>query len=459
MGLISRVLSRTYRYTAVLSGKSAKMGKKRSNIGKKNRENRRRQKELDLDPYLEKQPHSLIIQNPNTKVGKNTQALIANMRSVMEPFTASSVKVQRTNKLKDFVSIAATINVSHIMVFNKTDENLNLRIIKVPRGPTLWFNVKQYSLMKDVQSALNRPHADQHLSKESPLCVMQGFSDEKKHSKLIGTFIRNMFPTTNIPSLKLDQIRRVVIWSWNDETEEVEFRQYVISVTPEGCSKKVKKIIEAASAANRNLPNMGRLENVEQFIEEHQAGLTSGADSDGKSEAEESKVELAQEVKKRGGNVANEVSKIRLTELGPRMTLKLIKIQEGINDGEVLYHSFQSRTPDEVMKLKQEKMEKVKEKNLRKMKQADDVAKKASKKEAQRKRNIEVQAKREAEKKKATGDTDTKSEKSTEEKVTETDETKTVPDDKSTVGETEDAEVVPRKKKKFSVKVAQKSSS
>jgi len=413
------------------------MGKKRNNIGKKNRENRRRQKEMNLDPYLDKQPHSLIIQNPNTKVGKNTQSLITNMRSVMEPFTATNVKVQRTNKLKDFVSIAATINVSHIMVFNKTEENLNLRIMKVPRGPTLWFNVRQYSLMKDVQSALSRPHADQHLTKESPLCVMQGFSDQKKHSKLIGTFIRNMFPTTNIPSLKLDQIRRVVIWSWNDETEEVEFRQYVISVTPEGCSKKVKKIIEAASAANRNLPNMGRLENVEQFIEEHQAGLTSGADSDGKSEAEESKVELAQEIKKRGGNVANEVSKIRLTEHGPRMTLKLIKIQEGINDGEVLYHSFQSRTPDEVMKLKQEKMERVKQKNLRKMEQAENINKKKAKKEALRKRNMEVQAKREAEKK---GEAETES--TTEQVKEETVE-----------------EVVPKKKKKFSVKVTQKTSS
>jgi len=426
------------------------MGKKRSSMGKKNRENRRKQKERELDPYLDKQPHSLIIQNPNTKVGKNTQSLIADMRRVMEPFTASSVKVQKTNKMKDFISIAATINVSHIMVFNKTEENLNVRIMKAPRGPTLWFNVKQYSLMKDVLSTINRPHADQHLYKDSPLCVMSGFTDTQKQSKLIGTFIRNMFPTTNIPTLQLDSIRRVVIWSWNAETEEVDFRQYVISVTPEGCSKKVKKIIEAASSSNRNLPNMGRLENVEQFIEEHQAGLTSGADSDGKSEAEEAKVELAQEVKKRGGNVANEISKIRLTELGPRLSLKLIKIQEGINDGEVLYHAFEQRSADDVMKLKQEKMEKQKQANLRRMEQAENVAKKAAKKAKQREKNIEIQRQREEAKKRPATE-----EKEQDDTTKSTGETEKVdqPEHKS------DDLPVPKKKSKFSVKAAKKSKS
>merc|ERR1711957_445561 len=104
----------------------------------------------------------------------------------MEPFTASGVKVQKTNRLKDFISIAATINVSHIFVFNKTEDKL-------------WFNVSSYSLEKDIQSSLARPHADQHLSKDAAMCLMSGFNDEKKQSKLAKTFIKNMFPTTNIP--------------------------------------------------------------------------------------------------------------------------------------------------------------------------------------------------------------------------------------------------------------------
>ena len=242
------------------------MGKK---TGKKTRENKRKQKEQDFDPWLDKQPHSLIIHNPGKSVGKNTQHLVSNFRNVMEPFTASAVKVQKTNRLKDFISIAATINVSHIFVFNKTEDKLNLRIMKVPRGPTLWFNITSYSLEKDIQSSLLRPHADQHLSKDAAMCLMSGFNDEKKQSKLAKTFIKNMFPTTNIPTLNLDNVRRVVIWEWNDETEEIDFRQFVISKTPVGVGKKVKKIFEASNAANKALPKLGNLEEIADFLEDN----------------------------------------------------------------------------------------------------------------------------------------------------------------------------------------------
>ena len=242
---------------------------KQSRVGKKTRENKRKQKELDVDPWLDKQPHSLIIHNPGKSVGKNTQNLVNNFRQVMEPFTATSVKVQKTNRLKDFISIAATINVSHIFVFNKTEDKLNLRIMKLPRGPTLWFNVSSYSLEKDIQSSLARPHADQHLSKDAAMCLMSGFNDEKKQSKLAKTFIKNMFPTTNIPTLNLDNVRRVVIWEWNDETEEIDFRQFVISKTPVGVGKKVKKLFEASNAANKALPKLGSLEEVADFLEDN----------------------------------------------------------------------------------------------------------------------------------------------------------------------------------------------
>ena len=41
-------------------------------------------------------------------------------------------------------------------------------------------------------------------------------------------------------------------------------------------------------------------------------------------------------------------SAIRLVELGPRLTLSLLKIEEGLCDGEVLYHSFSALCADAV---------------------------------------------------------------------------------------------------------------
>lgn len=43
----------------------------------------------------------------------------------------------------------------------------------------------------------------------------------------------------------------------------------------------------------------------------------------------------------------------RLYEIGPRMKLMLIKIEEGLMTGEVMYHKFIQRTPEEIKALKE----------------------------------------------------------------------------------------------------------
>ncbi len=90
-------------------------------------------------------------------------------------------------------------------------------------------------------------------------------------------------------------------------------------------------------------------------------------------------VELSQNLKKRGGNVANEKSKVNLSELGPRLTLKLVKIQEGVNDGEIMYHSYVEKTKEEVSQLATIKAEKEIEKRKRKAIQDENVKRKMSK--------------------------------------------------------------------------------
>ena len=52
------------------------------------------------------------------------------------------IKVRRKNVLKDFVSVAGPLRVSHFVMFSKSDVSVNLRIVRLPRGPTLTFKVK-----------------------------------------------------------------------------------------------------------------------------------------------------------------------------------------------------------------------------------------------------------------------------------------------------------------------------
>ena len=45
-------------------------------------------------------------------------------------------------------------------------------------------------------------------------------------------------------------------------------------------------------------------------------------------------------------------SAMKLTELGPRLTLEIFKVEQGVNEGDVLYHKFVHKTPEEAAKIK-----------------------------------------------------------------------------------------------------------
>lgn len=63
------------------------------------------------------------------------------MRKVMEPYTASNLKMRKKNMLKDLVSVAGPLGVTNFIMFSKTPHGTNMRIARLPRGPTLSFQV------------------------------------------------------------------------------------------------------------------------------------------------------------------------------------------------------------------------------------------------------------------------------------------------------------------------------
>ncbi len=46
---------------------------------------------------------------------------------------------------------------------------------------------------------------------------------------------------------------------------------------------------------------------------------------------------------------------LRLTEIGPRMKLQLVKIEDGVGEGDVLYHQFIQKSEEEVALLKKQR--------------------------------------------------------------------------------------------------------
>ena len=88
---------------------------------------------------------------------------------------------------------------------------------------------------------------------------------------------------------------------------------------------------------------------------------------------------VSQQLRSRGNMKANQ-SAIRLTEIGPRMTLELVKIEDGLCDGEVLYHNHVSKTAAEVSELRTRNSEKKRLKEERKRQQEANVERKRGEK-------------------------------------------------------------------------------
>ncbi|XP_067122245.1 suppressor of SWI4 1 homolog [Centruroides vittatus] len=312
---------------------------------------------------LKNAPHTFVIYRG--KLGKYTAELLRDFRKVMEPFTASNLKVQKRNVIKDFVSVAGLLHVTHLVVFTKTEISINLRIARLPRGPTLTFRVLNYTLARDVISSLRRQvtYASQFMS--HPLLVLNNLSGEGMHLKLIASMFQNMFPSININNVNLNGIRRCVLLNYDAESDTFDFRHYTIKVIPCGVSKPIKKIIQ------NKVPNLSQFEDISEFITKSGNLSESEAEPDGP----ENEVVLPQHISSRG-NIKSEKSAIRLIELGPRMTLQLIKIEEGLMEGEVIYHKIVSKTPEEVKLLQTRRRKKTLLKKKRKRQQEENVKRK-----------------------------------------------------------------------------------
>ncbi|XP_012055186.1 PREDICTED: protein Peter pan [Atta cephalotes] len=330
---------------------------------------------------LVKAPHSFVFHRGLP--GDHIIDLTKDFRKVMEPFTASSLKVRKKNTIKDFVSVASVLHVSHMCIFTKTELGMYLKLCKLPRGPTLTFKIHSFSLTRDVISMLKKQLVYEEAFKSSPLLILNNFSGEGMQLKLIASTFQNMFPTINLTTINLSTIRRCICLNYNTTSKTIDFRHYAIKVVPVGLSKGIKKLVQA------KIPNLSKCQDISEF-------LTKPTMSESEAEDDEnSHVTLSQKLSSRG-NQANSKSAIRLFELGPRITLQLIKVENGLLDGEVLYHEFIHKTEEEKLAIKKRREEKKKLKEKRKRLQEENKKKKEVQKQEHKEKSLKgIRKKRE----------------------------------------------------------------
>lgn len=280
------------------------------------------------DDALPNVPRSFVVKTG--KVSNNIAELVQDIRRTMQPNTASRLKERKTNKLRDFVHVASQLHVTHLILLSKTVNGPLMRMARLPHGPTLTFSLDSFSLRKDILALQNRPVSDGIASKYAPLVILNHFAafatkPENIHLKLMTTMFQNMFPSIDVQTVKLTDIRRVVIFNYIPESNQVEFRHYLITVKVSGISKSIKTIIQS------EIPDLTKCNDISDYI--LRGAFASESDVE---DAGESNVILPQHYIGKN-NKQSEQRSIRLQEIGPRMILTLQNLQAGLCTGEVLY--------------------------------------------------------------------------------------------------------------------------
>jgi ribosome biogenesis protein SSF1/2 len=275
---------------------------------------------------------------------------------------------------------------------------------------------------------MKRPKSggSEHLT--APLLVMNNFnsppvdetSTEKqaprvpKHLESLATSVfQSLFPPINPTATPLKGIKRVLLADRVRDTDApsdaatyiLNLRHYAIETRT---AKSVPKALRRLDAAEKlthagqkrkrgGLPNLGGLKDVSDYLlDPHAAdGFTSGSDSEPDTDAEvEIAASIARKVSKRksakeSNNGEKRDSKanverkaIKLHELGPRLKLRLTKVEEGVCAGKVMWHEYIHKSKEEIREMEKYHEQRRREKEARKAEQKANVEKKKAERRA-----------------------------------------------------------------------------
>lgn len=351
-------------------------------------------------------PKSMVLALGSSLRNHSLTQLVKDFRLVMEPHTAINLRERKANKLKDFIVMTGPLGVSDLFVFkqSETSGNVSLRIGKMPKGPSLQFKVNSYSLMKDVRRILRHPKTvgkDSVAFHQPPLLVMNGFSNKinelDNHEKLMITVFQNLFPPIQPHATKVGTIKRVLLLNKN-EKGEIDLRHYAINTKLVEESRNIKKLINSHHNMKKNLPVMTNHSDISDLVLDPYSvgGLTS--DSEVEDDAVvEIKNEQGEIVKKKetptdaAASTTSTTRKraIKLQELGPRINMTLVKIEENIiGSSKTIYHANVKKLQAEVKELEKKHQFRLQKKAERRAEQKANVDAKQAKKDAKKARRL-----------------------------------------------------------------------
>lgn len=320
--------------------------------------------------------------------------------------------------------MAGPLGVSHLLLFSRsTIGNINLRLALTPRGPTLHFRVEGYSLCKDIRNSMRHPKDGINDFLTSPLLVMNNMVSpksadnstapiSKQLESLTTAVFQSLFPPISPQDTPLPSIRRVLVIdrelsatphlspSSESATYHINLRHYAITTKKTGLSRGIRRLDAAKKStkdrANRKcMLNLGKLDDVADYLLDPNAigiGCTSGSENEIETDAEvevletkKRKVDNRRQFESSANGDDNEFGRgtpiferraVKLVELGPRLRLRMTKVEDGICAGRTMWHEYVSKSKEEVDEMEDIWEGRRQDKEKRKKAQSENVERK-----------------------------------------------------------------------------------
>lgn len=232
-----------------------------------------------------------------------------------------------------------------------------------------------------------------------------------KHLESLATSVfQSLIPPINPTATPLKNIRRVLLLNREQDPENegsfiLNFRHYAITTRVTGISRplrrldRAEKLLASKIGKKGGVPNLGKLEDIADFMiggedgEGYMTDATSGSEVDMDAEIEVLEPAAKKIAKQRAVPVEDEAADdaeavekraVKLVELGPRMRLRLTKVEEGLCSGKVMWHEYVHKTKEEVKEMEQRWQKRHQEKEARRKQQKENVEKKKKKAKAER---------------------------------------------------------------------------
>eukprot|EP00009_Paramoeba_aestuarina_P015962 CAMPEP_0201529062 /NCGR_PEP_ID=MMETSP0161_2-20130828/40491_1 /ASSEMBLY_ACC=CAM_ASM_000251 /TAXON_ID=180227 /ORGANISM="Neoparamoeba aestuarina, Strain SoJaBio B1-5/56/2" /LENGTH=205 /DNA_ID=CAMNT_0047930679 /DNA_START=188 /DNA_END=801 /DNA_ORIENTATION=- len=205
-----------------------------------------------------------------------------------------------------------------------------MRIARVPDGPTLHFRVESYALVRDIINMQEKHYGgDQKLYSRPPIIVLNKFSSSTDVTKArrknfpieaVGETLRSLFDVTSLDQMSnVNKIGRVLLFSRvskdgvsDDDEVFIDVRHYVVLGSRTNGKRLLDKLSNKSSKLSLEIIN--RMESVNSSQD-----LLRAMEEVPNFESEVEEVNLP--LRNREGKC-----NIKLVEIGPRLTLRLLRV-------------------------------------------------------------------------------------------------------------------------------------